>query len=413
MNAVALQCDLPHWSVEMFRPHRYKVVYGGRGAARSWSFARILLIMGCQRPIRVLCARELQRSIKDSVHKLLSDQIELLQLPGYRVLQHEISHVNGTTFIFEGLKNNTTKIKSLEGLDYVWVEEAERISNDSWSILIPTVRKPGSEIWITFNPDQEDDPTYQRFVLNPPPDAWVSHVGWEDNPWFPEVLRLEKDYDYSIDPEAAEWVWGGQCRKQTEAAILRGKWVVQSFEVDKTDKKWQGPYHGADFGFANDPNACVRLWIRERKLYVEHESYVVGLDTHKIAAQWQKDMGMGIEKYVIRADSSRPETISYLRQHGIPRIERAMKWPGSVEDGIAFIRSFEEIVIHTRCKHMQQEARLYSYKVDKLTSEVLPVIVDKHNHIIDSIRYGLSILIRANRGLRSSYSGMSYSSNGR
>lgn len=377
-------------------PSRYKVLYGGRGAGRSWSVARKLLAEGARRRLRVLCARELQRSIKDSVHRLLQDQIEALALGRYyEVLRDEIRGTNGTLFLFEGLRYNTTKIKSLEGLDIVWTEEAERISEDSWKVLVPTVRKGGSEIWITFNPDQETDPTYRRFVANPPPRSIVRKVGWEDNPYFPEELQYEKDYDYSVDPDAAAHVWGGECRTATDAQVLKGKWVVEEFEPELA---WSGPYFGGDFGFANDPFVLIKCWIgpgvRGSILYVEHEAYRVGLEldhTPEFCVRHVPDC----ESYVIRADSSRPESISYLARHGLPRIESAPKWQGSVEDGVAFLRQFERIVVHPRCRHTADECRHYSYKVDKLTSDVLPIIVDAFNHCIDAIRYALAPMIRS------------------
>lgn len=389
MAKTEIRADLPEYAAPLFEPNRYKVVYGGRGAARSWSAARALLILGAQRPLRILCARELQKSIRDSVHRLLADQIELLGLP-YQVLQTEIRHANGTLFLFEGLRYNVTKIKSLEGVDIAWVEEAERVSKESWDVLIPTIRKEGSEIWITFNPDQETDPTYQRFVLDPPPGAWVRKVSWRDNPWFPDELDAERRYLMRVDPDAAAHVWEGGTRQATDAQVLRGKWIVEEFEAGDD---WDGPYHGGDFGFAQDPTTLVKLWIHQRRLYVERESYGIGLELDHTAEKWKRDVP-GCEQYLVRADSSRPESISYLRRHGIPRIEGAPKWAGSVEDGIAHLRQYEQIIIHPRCKHAADEARHWSYKVDAQTGDVLPKLADGHEHIWDASRYALAPLIK-------------------
>lgn len=399
-----LRCELPKYAAPLFQPKRYKVLWGGRGKGASWSFARALLIMGAQRPLRVLCARELQRSIKDSVHRLLSDQIEALGLVGYIITNTEIRHTNGTLFLFEGLRYNINKIKSLEGVDVCWVEEAESVSKDSWETLIPTIRKEGSEIWITFNPDQEDDPTYQRFVVDPPPNAWVKKVSWRDNPWFPDTLREEKDYLYGVDPDAAEHVWEGETKKASDAQILHGKWIVESFEPGSD---WDGPYHGLDFGFANDPTVLVQCWIHKRKLYIEKEAYKVGLELDHTREFLQRQVP-NVDKYVVRADASRPESISYLKRHGIPRIIAAVKWPGSIEDGIAHLRQYEQIVIHPRCVHAKEEAKLYSYKVDERTGDILPIIVDKHNNVWDAVRYALAPIIRAVKIPRSGYGGMSY-----
>lgn len=412
---------LPAYASGLFRPMRYKVLYGGRGAARSWSVARALLIKAAAAPLRIGCFREFQKSIKDSVHRLLTDQIGLMQLPGYRVTDHEIRHENGSLFLFEGLRHNVTKIKSLEGIDIAWVEEAERVSKASWDVLIPTIRKAGSEIWVNFNPDLEDDPTYARFVVTPPPNAWVKKVSAADNPWFPEELALERAYLYAVDPDAAAHVWGGDCRRSSGAQILRNKWIVEEFEPvteasliaehgEDVFKKqpqlratiWNGPYHGADFGFAQDPNTLVKCWIAPGtianstgRLMIEYEAYRVGEDTDAIPEHWQRAVP-GCERYPIRADSARPETISYLGRHGFPSIEGVEKWSGSVEDGIAHLRQYEQIVIHPRCTHAADEARHYSYKVDPRTGDILPDVVDAHNHIWDGVRYALAPLIRSN-----------------
>lgn len=366
--------------------------------------------MGGQRQLRVLCAREFQKSIDDSVHKLFQDQIQMLQLPGWRIGKKVIEHVGtGTTIIFEGLRYNTNRIKSMEGIDICWVEEAESVSKDSWEILIPTIRKEGSEIWISFNPDLESDPTYTRFVLNNPPNAIVQKVGWEDNPWFPDTLREEKDYLYRVDPEAADHVWGGHPRKSSEAQILHGKWRVEAFEPKK---EWLGPFYGGDFGFSTDPTAGVELFIEriphsQGILYVRKESWKLNLEINFIAREWTRAFGPNLPRQPIRADSARPETVQYLKTHGLPLIKGVFKWPNSVEDGIAYLRQFESIVIHPDCKHYREEARLYSYKVDRLTQEVLRDIVDKHNHLIDSTRYALAPMIRM-RKRQGNYAGISY-----
>ncbi len=388
---------LPAYAEPLFAPRRYKVLYGGRGAGRSWSVARALVVTAAASPRRILCAREFQKSIKDSVHRLLQDQIALLGLPGYEITDREIRHVNGSLFLFEGLRHNVKKIKSLEGLDVAWVEEAEAVSKASWDVLVPTIRRPGSEIWATFNPDLESDPTYQRFVVTPPPDAFVCQVAGDDNPWFPEVLARERAYLYAVDPDAAAHVWGGACKQVGGAQIMRGKWIVEDFEPDPT---WDGPYFGADFGFAQDPNTLVKVWIApgalpgsSGRLMVEREAWKVGQDTDVIPVDWLTLMP-DAARHTVRADSARPETISYLSRHGLPSITGVEKWKGSVEDGIAFLRQFEQIAIHPRCSRMADEARLYSYKIDRLTGDVLPEVVDAHNHLWDSVRYALAPLIQ-------------------
>jgi phage terminase large subunit len=394
---------LPRKLERMFHKSRYKIVKGGRGGAKSWGFAKILLTMGAERELRILCARELQVSITESVHKLLSDQVAAdpwLSLV-YDVQKTSIRNIiTGTEFIFAGIRNNVTKIKSMEGIDICWVEEAEKVSDYSWQVLIPTIRKPGSEIWISFNPDEETDPTSRRFIQNVPPNSIVIDIGWQDNPWFPEELRAEKDYLYKIDPEAADHVWGGQYRKNSAAQIFRGRYKIEAF-VPEPD--WDGPYFGADFGFSVDPSTLVKVFIHNNRLYISEEAYAHGVETDEMPAFYEGGTTKkghtfpgvtGSKKRPIRADSARPETISYLQRHGYGNVIGAQKWPGSVEDGIEFLKSFECIVIHTRCKHAQEEARLYAYKVDRLTKEPTTDVDDKHNHIWDAVRYALEPLLR-------------------
>lgn len=217
----------------LFNPSasRYRVLYGGRGGAKSWGIAMALLIKGAQRPMRILCAREFQTSIKDSVHKLLCDQIQALGMLGfYEITNAAIRGANGTEFAFIGLKNNIMNLKSFEGADICWVEEAQTVSKLSWNVLIPTIRKNGSEIWVSFNPELETDETYQRFVLNPPEDTVLCKINWNDNPWFPETLRLEKDALKARDIEAYNTVWEGICRQTVDGAIFAREMQMAELE---------------------------------------------------------------------------------------------------------------------------------------------------------------------------------------
>ena len=230
MNNVA-KAEFPVKLQCLFKPARYKVLYGGRGGAKSWGVARALLILAAQKPLRVLCAREFQTSIKDSVHKLLCDQIQALGLDTfYEITQAQIRGVNGSEFNFVGLKNNVANVKSYEGVDVCWVEEAQTVSRMSWNTLIPTIRKEASEIWVTFNPELETDETYQRFVVNPPDGSVVVKINWQDNPWFPETLRAEKDALKHRDPEAYRTVWEGMCRQTVDGAIFARELQMAEFE---------------------------------------------------------------------------------------------------------------------------------------------------------------------------------------
>ena len=208
-----VELDFPDKLRFLFEPARYKVAHGGRGGAKSWGFARALLLSGTWSPLRVLCAREYQNSIQESVHRLLAEQIDAMGLGAqYEVQQARIIGKNGTEFIFAGLKSDPTKIKSAEGIDICWVEEAEKVSPQSWDVLIPTIRKPNSEIWVSFNPHLQSDATYQRFIVDPPPSAKVVEISWRDNPWFPVELNNERLHLKNTDTEAYLHIWEGQCR---------------------------------------------------------------------------------------------------------------------------------------------------------------------------------------------------------
>ena len=215
-----LALELPEKLDFLFFPHRYKILYGGRGSAKSWSVARALIALATQKPIRVLCAREIQNSISDSVITLLNDQISELGLSDFFDVQRTaIYGKNGSEFSFAGLKHNVTSIKSFEGVDICWVEEAQTISKKSWETLIPTIRKPNSEIWITMNPELDTDESYIRFIKDPPSTAKLCSINWQDNPWFPEVLRVEKDALKQKDPDAYLNVWEGHTRQMLDGAV--------------------------------------------------------------------------------------------------------------------------------------------------------------------------------------------------
>lgn len=373
---------------ELWRPHRYKVFYGGRGSGKSWAVAEALIVMSDLASVRVLCCREIQNSIKDSSYTILKDTAERLGIANrFRFLESEIHHKRtGSKFVFKGLCRNEQSVKSTEGIDICWCEEAQTISEKSWETLIPTIRKANSEIWVTFNPLNADDPTTKRFIDNPPPDAYCRKVNYDENPHFPDVLRLEMEWDRKNDFEKYLHIWEGFPRTLSDAQIFRGKYVVEPFD-DNLWTKAERLFFGADFGFANDPSTLVRFFIFEKKLYIEYEAYGVGVELDELPQLYRSIPE--VNQWPVKADNARPETISFLRNRFGFNISAAEKWQGSVEDGIAYMKSFERIVVHPRCKHTADELRLYSYKVDSKTGEVLPIILDKNNHIIDAIRYGL------------------------
>lgn len=385
--------------------YRYRVAHGGRGSMKSWTFARMMLLSALkeEKPegISYLCCRELQKSIKDSVHKLMINQIKIMGLEEYfqwgaRYLRAR----NGIEFLFYGLRHNAEEIKSLEGVKRAWVEEAQKTSKNSWKILDPTIRMEGSEIWVSFNPELETDPTAQMFIKNPPANAKVLPINFYDNPWFSKVLEDQRAHMQRTDPDAYAHVWLGKFLMRSDAQVLGGKYTIDVFEAQEEPGEWLGPYYGADWGFSQDPTVLVRCWIREvtdeigvfhRYLYIDREAWGLRVENDSIPELF--DHVEDARRHTIRADNSRPETINHIKKHGF-NIIAADKWPGSVEDGIAYMRSFDTIIIHADCNRTAEEARLYSHKIDRLTSDILPVIVDKHNHCMDAIRYALQPMIK-------------------
>lgn len=393
MATLDLEIATPRWALPLLPPARYKGAKGGRASGKSHFFAEAAVeAMVADPALRFVCIREVQRSLKFSAKSLIEKKIQALGVAHlFTVLDREIRRNHGRgVMIFEGMQDHTAEsLKSLEGFGRAWVEEAQSLSARSLELLLPTIREEGSEIWFSWNPDQPDDPVDLLFA-DPPEGTALVHVNFTDNPFCPQVSKDEARRMERVDPDAYAHIWLGAYNTRSDAQILKGKWVVDDFTPGPD---WDGPYHGADWGFAQDPNVLVRCWIHRGRLYVEHEAYKVGQDTDQIPAHWKATVP-GCERYVIRADSARPETISALRRAGFPRIEAAPKWSGSVEDGIAHLRQYERIVIHERCEHAKEEARLYSYKVDPRTGDVLPVVIDKHNHVIDALRYALSPFIK-------------------
>jgi len=387
-----LQIDTPEWMLPLLEPARYKGAFGGRGSGKSHAFAEMIIEAHVIDPKRrTVCVREIQKSLAQSVKRLLESKIEALGVQKYFEVQESAikSRKGDGIIIFQGMQNHTSdSIKSLEGFDCAWVEEAQSLSQRSLDLLRPTIRKPNSELWFTWNPHKADDPI--DLLLrgdNPPPSAQVIEVNYTDNPWFPDVLRDEMEYDKRRDPDKYKHVWLGAYQSNSEARVFHN-WRIDEFEAPRD------AVHrlGADWGFASDPTVLVRCHIIGRSLYVDYEAYRVGCEIMDTPSLF-----MGVpeaEKWPMVADSARPETISHMRQNGFPKIVSAIKGPKSVEEGVEWLKSFD-IVVHPRCKHTIDELSLYSYKIDPKTQLVLPVLDDKDNHVIDALRYACEGVRRA------------------
>lgn len=376
--------DTPRWMLPMLQPARYKGAWGGRGSGKSHGVAEMVIeahVMDQKR--RTVCVREVQKSLNQSVKRLLETKIQSMNAGAYFDVQEScIKSVTGDGIIlFQGMQNHTAdSIKSLEGMDCAWVEEAQSMSQRSLDLLRPTIRKPNSELWFTWNPGESTDPV--DVLLrgeNPPLNAVVIPVNFTDNPWFPDVLREEMEYDKRRDPDKYAHVWLGEYVRNSEARVFKN-WSIEEFEAPS------GAVFrlGADWGFSVDPTTLIRCHIDGRRLYIDHEAYMVGCEITDTPALFMTVPEA--EKWPITADSARPETISHMRKNGFPKIMPAVKGPKSLEEGVEWLKSFD-IIVHPRCIHTIDELTLYSYKTDPLTGKVLPVLEDKKNHVIDALRY--------------------------
>lgn len=370
---------------------RYRGAYGGRGSGKSFSFAKMSAVWGYSESLRILGTRDLQVSIKESFYAEVKNAIlsEPWLNKHYDIGESYISGRNGTEFIFRGLRHNISSIKSMAQIDLCIVEEAEDVPESSWRDLIPTIRADRSEIWPIWNPRKKGSPTDARLRKNIDGDMLIAEVNYCDNPWFPAVLEKERQRDQrNLDPSIYSHIWDGDYLEQTEALVLNGKYRIDGFTPSEF---WDGPYYGIDWGFANDPMALVKCWIFGGCLFIEYEAYGAGVEIDETPEFF--DAVPGSRDHVIRADNARPEMISHCRRQGF-KIVAAKKGPGSVEDGIAFLRGFDWIVIHPRCSNVIKEAGAWSYKIDRLSGDILPVLVDADNHAWDAIRYALEPIMK-------------------
>jgi len=389
-----LKIETPEWSEPLLVPSRYKGIHGGRGSGKSHERAEALVEACVIDPNKAcVCLREVQKSIKLSVKRLIEHKIEKFNVGHlFEIQDTVIKRIGGEgLIIFQGMQNHTAdSIKSLEGFDIAWFEEAQSASQRSLDLLRPTIRKPESELWFTWNPDEKTDPI-DAFLRcdDPPPNSVIIQANYSDNPWFPDVLREEMEYDRGRDPDKYAHVWLGHYVKNSESRVFRN-WKVEEFETDP-----EAMFRfGADWGFSVDPTVLVRAYIIGRKLYIDHEAYQVGceiMDTPELFMTIPES-----EKWPITADSARPETISHMKKNGFPKLNPAVKGPGSLNEGIEWLKTYD-IIVHPRCKHTIDELTLYSYKVDAQTNEVLPVLEDKKNHVIDALRYACEAIRRSSK----------------
>ena len=366
---------------------RYKILYGGRGSSKSWTVGYSLVLLAHWGKFTILCGREIQNSIKDSSKRLLENIIDMLGLRSeFHITQDQIINVStGTTFIFRGLKD-IEQIKSIEGIDYCWVEEAQTLSQHSLDGLIPTIRKPNSEIIFTFNPRFEDDPVYAKWVKADvlPPRSIVKLINFYDNPFLPEVLHDEAEFDKENDFDKYNHVWLGNLVTHSDRQVFYKRWRTTSESINPP--KGEVVYNGMDFGFSQDPLALISCWIDDDKkeLYIFRAVSGKHIEIDEHPKMIDKLLGND-KKAKIVADNARPEIISYCNKRGY-NINGCKKL--EIKTGIAFLRNYT-IVVHDSLKDVIQELILYSYKVDKRTDEITDIIEDKNNHFCDALRYAV------------------------
>ena len=388
-------------------PSRYKAIYGGRGKGGSHFFADQVIAYSMSEKMDIICLREVQLSLSQSIKKLIENKIEQHGLgKRFKILDSHIESDLGGRIGFQGMQNHTAdSIKSLEGYRIALVEEAASLSQRSLDLLRPTIRWEDkargliSEMWFVWNPNKCTDPVdhffrgNNRLETDAPfklrDDAVAIEASYDDNPWFPSVLRKDMEEDRNRDPDKYAHVWLGQYWHRSDARVFKNV-VVEEFE------RPPGTVfrHGADWGFSVDPSVLVRMSIEGKRLYIDYEAYMVGCPIDQLPDLF--DRIPHARDWFITADSARPETIDYMRTHGYPKVNAARKGKGSIEEGISFLQSFE-IVIHPRCTNCIREFFSYSYRIDQKTDEVIPVLDDKRNHTIDSARYSLEGLRRAEK----------------
>lgn len=380
--------ELPEKLIPVFTGKaRYRGAYGGRGSGKSFSFAKMTAVFGYRfavsgRSGAILCGRKMQNSLEESsleeVKRAIRSEEWLKDF--YDIGEKYIRSKDGRIrYVFSGLDRNIESIKSKAAVLIAWVDEADGIEENAWKKLIPTIREPDSEIWITWNPEVDGSSTDNRFKKDPPENSNIVEINWNDNPWFPKELRYEMEEDFRKRPEDAEHIWNGAYLVRSDAQVFKN-WHVEEFEThEDADFRF-----GADWGFSVDPTVLIRCYIKGRKLYIDYEAYQVGceiIDTPALFLTIPES-----EKWPITADSARPETISHMKINGFPKIMSAIKGPKSIEEGVEWLKTFQ-IIVHPRCTNTIRELTMYSYKIDKMTDSVLPVLSDKENHLIDALRY--------------------------
>ncbi len=420
MTGRALEIDTAEIFEPLLEPGRYKGAHGGRGSAKSYFFAELLVDECLSVPgTRAIGIREVQKSLAQSSKRTVEEMIEKHGLTReFDIQKQEIKTPGDGVIIFQGMQNHTAEsVKSLQGFRIAWVDEAQTLSSTSLRTLRPTFRKKGSQLWFSWNPRKPDDPVDDLLRGNSkeaialkaqekwslPPGAIVVEANWQHNPWFYETeLPADKDYDFKRDRDMYAHVWGGEYIKNSQARVFKN-WRVEWFEPPPMGTILYG---GADWGFSIDPTVGVICFIVGRTLFIWREVWAIGCEIDRTPAlfdkldpEWTAERAKDLNwKSLARrvpfiGDSARPETISYMKRHGF-NVQPAIKGPGSIEEGVTFLQQYD-VVIHPSCTHTADEFEHFSFKIDPHTDLVTNVLGEKKNHVIDSSRYATENVRRA------------------
>lgn len=396
-EACALNINTARVFAPLLSPHRYKGAKGGRGSGKSHFFAELIIERCVMMPsTRAVCIREIQATLKESSKRLIEDKIKSLKVERHFEVLHDVIHVldragrRSGIIIFMGMQNHTaTSIKSLEGYDIAWVEEAQSMSVTSLKLLRPTIRKKGSELWFSWNPDDPKDAVDKFFAENAANDNFaLIEANYWDNPWFPDELNDEMELDKEADFDRYLHVWEGHYATNSQSRVFKRVRHGTYEEFSSAAFLELIPRYGADWGYATDPACAIKIRIDtvKRKLYVEGEVYSRGVELEDTPDFFALLDDGEIKHWPCRADSARPDVISYMQRHGYPKLRAAVKGKNSVRDGVSFMQGYE-IIVHPNCKESWEELKYYSWKIDPKTQEVLGELQDDKNHVIDSIRY--------------------------
>ena len=375
------------------QPRRLKIAHGGRGGGKTENIVRLLVLMTTQKKIRVLCAREILKSIEESVHFLIAEVIQTCGLgPYFNIMNRKIvCKTTGSEFLFAGLRGNVNNLKSMGKINILWLEEAEELTLDTWQRLNPTIRAGNSEVWMSFNPEDENSLVWQM-VQQPKPHMLITEVQYYDNPYFPKELEQMRQ-DAEADPEQRqyyEWIWLGKPYSNNDDRVYANKWGVSNAPIEP-QPDWSGPYYGIDFGYSPHPSAMIECFVHNDTLYITNEYLAYKLDIDAMPAAFTRAMPHA-KSYTVWADIA-PANISYLSRNGFPKIRAAHKPNGSVLIGITRIRGFKRIIVAKHCIHTQDEFKSYCWKRDRFGNVIEGEPADEHNHLMDAMRYALATII--------------------